>query len=44
MAATLAADPGDARQRRLAARDGLASLPAQLSAEFAPASRVVVAV
>jgi carboxylate-amine ligase len=43
MAAELAADPGDTRQRRLVARHGLAALPARLSAEFAPASRAVVA-
>ena len=39
----LAADPGDTRQRRLAARHGLAALPARLSAEFVPARRTVVA-
>jgi carboxylate-amine ligase len=34
--AALAADPGDARQRRLAAVHGLASLPALLGDAFAP--------
>jgi carboxylate-amine ligase len=36
-ASTLAADPGEARQRRLAARHGLASLPSRLSDRFVPA-------
>jgi carboxylate-amine ligase len=36
-ATALAADPGDARQRRLAARHGLDALPARLSADFRPA-------
>jgi carboxylate-amine ligase len=35
-AAILAADPGDDRQRRGAARAGLAALPGRLAAEFAP--------
>jgi carboxylate-amine ligase len=35
--AALAADPGDARQRRLAAAHGLDGLLARLSAEFTPA-------
>ncbi|MGZ4269949.1 MAG: carboxylate-amine ligase [Solirubrobacteraceae bacterium] len=39
-AAGLAADPGAARQRRIAARDGLAALPAWLAGEFAPAPPV----
>ena len=39
----LAADPGEVRQRRVAARDGLASLPAYLSAAFAPAHRRMIA-
>jgi gamma-glutamyl:cysteine ligase YbdK (ATP-grasp superfamily) len=43
MAAELAADPGDTRQRRFVARHGLAALPARLSAEFAPARPAVVA-
>jgi carboxylate-amine ligase len=34
--AALAADPGDARQRRHVARDGLAELPGRLAAEFTP--------
>jgi glutamate---cysteine ligase / carboxylate-amine ligase len=42
-AMALAADPGYARQRRLAARDGLEALPARLSAEFSRAGRSVVA-
>ena len=37
-AAALAADPGAARQRRLAACHGLDSLPALLGEEFAPAA------
>jgi hypothetical protein len=37
-AETLAADPGAARQRRHVARDGLATLPARLADEFAPAA------
>ena len=40
---SLAANPGAARQRRLAASAGLAALPALLSAELAPAERVVAA-
>jgi carboxylate-amine ligase len=36
-AAALADDPGDARQRRFAARHGVTSLPARLGDEFAPA-------
>jgi glutamate---cysteine ligase / carboxylate-amine ligase len=40
-ASGLAADPGAARQRRLAARDGVAALPASLGAEFVAADRVV---
>jgi glutamate---cysteine ligase / carboxylate-amine ligase len=36
-AAALAADPGDARQRRLAACHGLDALPALLGEEFVPA-------
>jgi glutamate---cysteine ligase / carboxylate-amine ligase len=39
----LAGDPGDARQRRLATREGLAALPALLAADFAAAARAVVA-
>jgi glutamate---cysteine ligase / carboxylate-amine ligase len=39
-AITLADDPGAARQRRLAARDGVAALPAWLGAEFAAVDRV----
>jgi glutamate---cysteine ligase / carboxylate-amine ligase len=35
-AAALAADPGDDRQRRLAAYDGLEALPGHLAAQFAP--------
>ena len=35
-AAALAVDPGDARQRRVAAADGLAALPAKLAADFVP--------
>jgi carboxylate-amine ligase len=41
-AAALAADPGDVRQRRLAARDGLAALPARLGDEFAAVGPAVV--
>jgi carboxylate-amine ligase len=40
----LAADPGDVRQRRVAARDGLARVPERLSDAFAPASRPSVVV
>jgi carboxylate-amine ligase len=43
-AAVLAADPGEVRQRRVAARDGVACLPERLSDAFAPASRPSVAV
>jgi glutamate---cysteine ligase / carboxylate-amine ligase len=43
-AAALADDPGDARQRRLAAHHGLTALPALLADEFAPAPATVVAV
>jgi carboxylate-amine ligase len=35
-ATALAADPGDARQRRVAARESLGAVPARLSAAFAP--------
>jgi carboxylate-amine ligase len=42
-ATALAADPGYARQRMHAARDGLAALPARLEDEFLPALRAVVA-
>jgi carboxylate-amine ligase len=38
----LAADPGDVRQRRIAARDGLAALPERLGDAFAPAGRAHV--
>jgi carboxylate-amine ligase len=38
---TLAADPGDVRQRRHAAAEGLDGLLARLSAEFAPAGGAV---
>jgi glutamate---cysteine ligase / carboxylate-amine ligase len=41
--AALAADPGDARQRRLAAREGLECLPARLVDDFLPARRAVAA-
>jgi carboxylate-amine ligase len=41
-AAALATDPGDARQRRLAARHGLAGVLGGLSAEFLPADRAEV--
>jgi glutamate---cysteine ligase / carboxylate-amine ligase len=34
-ASALAADPGEARQRRVAGREGLGELPVRLSAEFA---------
>jgi carboxylate-amine ligase len=34
-ASVLAADPGDQRQRRVAEREGIAEVPAQLSADFA---------
>jgi glutamate---cysteine ligase / carboxylate-amine ligase len=40
-ATALAADPGYARQRMHAARDGLAALPARLEDEFVPAGRAV---
>jgi carboxylate-amine ligase len=40
-ASTLAEDPGYARQRMHAARDGLAALPARLEDEFVPAGRTV---
>jgi glutamate---cysteine ligase / carboxylate-amine ligase len=40
----VAGDPGDVRQRRLAAREGLAAVPKRLSEAFAPASRPSVAV
>jgi carboxylate-amine ligase len=36
-ARALAADPGDVRQRRIGAREGLADVAARLSADFAPA-------
>jgi carboxylate-amine ligase len=36
----LAADPGDARQRRVAAREGIAALPGRLGDEFLAAGRV----
>jgi glutamate---cysteine ligase / carboxylate-amine ligase len=36
-ATALAADPGDVRQRRIGAREGLGDVPARLSADFAPA-------
>jgi carboxylate-amine ligase len=42
-AASLADDPGAARQRRLAARDGIAALPAWLGAEFGAADPVAAA-
>jgi len=42
-ASALATEPGEARQRRLAARHGLAALPARLSAEFLPADPAAVA-
>jgi len=43
-ASALAADPGDARQRRIAAREGVGGVPARLSAEFATAGLELVAV
>ena len=42
-ARALAADPGYARQRMHAARDGLAALPARLQDDFVRAGRAVVA-
>jgi glutamate---cysteine ligase / carboxylate-amine ligase len=42
-ATTLAADPGYARQRMHAARDGLAAVPARLEDEFASTGRTVAA-
>jgi glutamate---cysteine ligase / carboxylate-amine ligase len=39
-AAALAADPGEARQRRHATRDGVAELPARLADDFAPNGQV----
>jgi glutamate---cysteine ligase / carboxylate-amine ligase len=42
-ATTLAGDPGYARQRMHAARDGIAALPARLEDEFVAAARAVVA-
>jgi glutamate---cysteine ligase / carboxylate-amine ligase len=42
-ASALGADPGDARQRRVAAREGLGEVPARLSADFAPAHVRLVA-
>jgi glutamate---cysteine ligase / carboxylate-amine ligase len=39
----LAADPGDVRQRRMAAREGLAGLTARLVDDFLPARRPVAA-
>jgi carboxylate-amine ligase len=41
--AALAGDPGHARQRRLAAREGLHGLVASLAEDFAPARRAVAA-
>jgi glutamate---cysteine ligase / carboxylate-amine ligase len=40
----LAADPGDQRQRRIAAREGVGEVPARLSGEFATTSVGLVAV
>jgi gamma-glutamyl:cysteine ligase YbdK (ATP-grasp superfamily) len=42
-ATALAADPGYARQRKHAAREGLAALPARLEAEFVSGRAVVAA-
>ncbi|HEX8854586.1 MAG TPA: YbdK family carboxylate-amine ligase [Thermoleophilaceae bacterium] len=43
-ASALAQDPGDVRQRRIAAEKGLAMLPAELAAEFAGSSEPIAAV
>jgi glutamate---cysteine ligase / carboxylate-amine ligase len=42
-AAALAANPGDARQRRFASHAGLAALPERLNLDFVPAARSVIA-
>jgi glutamate---cysteine ligase / carboxylate-amine ligase len=42
--ADLAADPGDGRQRGIAARHGLDAVPARLAQIFVPAARTAVAV
>jgi hypothetical protein len=39
----MARDPGDVRQRRLAAHVGLAALPAELGAAFATARPTIAA-
>lgn len=41
--ATVAAAPGDVRQRRIAAREGLVGVVARLADDFAPARRAVAA-